>query len=636
MVRNRVNGPIFLGAHNLHSGDDFVSIQGVPLSDMEINWAPQTYPDVSGLCLTMAVNGSSHYMNVTSCKDSLPYICSRKFEDRTMNECGTFDDAYHLNKRTGSCYKVHFDTKTWYHAYEICAAEGGHLVVINNKEEALFIKDMFPARPSDKIDRWEKFHIGMRAYGGDHRTWVDKWDAFFIGLFAYGDPLEWMTVNGDRVDDVYNYWDPGQPDNRGGIQRHGTIIRAGTLDDDNGGRQLMFVCEKSPTALLIRASTDMLTIYLVCLSYLLIAADSQLCKPQYLFSTEAEGWLKLHTYPASWEKALQICSYEGAVLTSPLDAGLVNAIRSTMAQNGVNGPIFLGTHNLHSGHHFVSVEGAPLSNMKINWALQTSPDVSGLCLTTTVNGPSQYMNVTSCKDSLPYICYRKLDNRTMNKCGTFDDGVPLSNMKINWALQTSPDVSGLCLTTTVNGPSQNMNVTSCKDSLPYICYRKFDNRTMNKCGTFDDAYHLNKQTGSCYKVHHKKATWHNAYEICAAEGGHLVVIDDEEEALVIENMFTAPSIGQDTFFIGLFAYGDPLDWMTVNGDRVDDVYNKWGPGQPDNRGGIQHYATINRDGTLDDDNGATKFRFVCEKSPTALQFEPSPVQWSEIRRNVKC
>ncbi|XP_063895756.1 secretory phospholipase A2 receptor [Helicoverpa armigera] len=315
----------------------------------------------------------------------------------------------------------------------------------------------------------------------------------------------------------------------------------------------------------------MLTIYLVGLSYLLIAADSQLCKPQYLFSTEAEGWLKLHTFPASWEKALQICSYEGAVLASPLDAGLVNAIRSTMAQNGVNGPIFLGTHNLHSSHHFVSVEGVPLSNMKINWALQTSPDVSGLCLTTTVNGPSQYMNVTSCKDSLPYICYRKLDNRTMNKCGTFDD-----------------------------------------------------------------AYHLNKQTGSCYKVHHKKATWHNAYEICAAEGGHLVVIDDEEEALIIKNMFPSPSNGQDTFFIGLFAYGDPLDWMTVNGDRVDDVYNNWAPGQPDNRGGIQHYATIIRAGTLDDDNGATKFRFVCEKSPTALQFEPSPVQCSEIRRNVKC
>ncbi|XP_047024728.1 killer cell lectin-like receptor subfamily B member 1A [Helicoverpa zea] len=316
----------------------------------------------------------------------------------------------------------------------------------------------------------------------------------------------------------------------------------------------------------------MLTIYLVCLSYLLIAADSQLCKPQYLFSTEAEGWLKLHTFPASWEKALRKCTYEGAVLASPLDAGLVNAIRSTMAQNGVNGPIFLGTHNLHSGHHFVSVEGVPLSNMKINCALQTSPDVSGLCLTTTVNGPSQYMNVTSCKDSLPYICYRKLDNRTMNKCGTFDD-----------------------------------------------------------------AYHLNKQTGSCYKVHHKKATWHNAYEICAAEGGHLVVIDDKEEALVIKNMFPTPPDGKvdkwDAFFIGLFAYGDPLDWITVNGDRLDDVYNYWEPGQPENTGRV---ASIIRSGNLDDINSDKKLMFICEKSPTALLFEPSPVKYSENGRYVKC
>nr|XP_021193942.2 secretory phospholipase A2 receptor [Helicoverpa armigera] len=319
----------------------------------------------------------------------------------------------------------------------------------------------------------------------------------------------------------------------------------------------------------------MLTIYLVFLSYLLIAADSHRCKPQYLFSTEAQGWLKLHTYPASWEKALQKCNYEGAVLASPLDAGLVHALRLTMAQNGVNGPIFLGTHNLHSSDHFVSVEGVPLFNMEINWAPQINPNASGLCLTMIVNGPSQYLNVTSCKDSLPYICYRRLNS-------------------------------------------------SC----------------LNECGTFDSAYHLNKQTGSCYKVHHKKATWHNAYEICAAEGGHLVVIDDEEEALVIKNMIPTPPNGRadkwDSFFIGLFAYGDPLDWMTVNGDRIDDVYNDWDPGQPDYGDGIQLHGTIIRPGTLDNAYSGRPRMFVCEKSPTALLFEPSPVQYSEIEGPTRC
>uniref|UniRef100_A0A2A4J3K2 C-type lectin domain-containing protein n=1 Tax=Heliothis virescens TaxID=7102 RepID=A0A2A4J3K2_HELVI len=181
----------------------------------------------------MAVNGRSQYMNVTSCKDSLPYICYRKLDNRTMNECGTFDDAYHLNKRTGSCYKVHLDKKTWYHAYQICAAEGSHLVVINNKEEALVIKDMFPVRPSDKINKWEQFHIGLRAYG-DLRTWV--------------------TLNGDRLEDVFNDWDPGQPDNGGGTQHHGTFIRAGTLDDGYHGTKAMFVCEKSPKVELFEPS----------------------------------------------------------------------------------------------------------------------------------------------------------------------------------------------------------------------------------------------------------------------------------------------------------------------------------------------------------------------------------------------
>uniref|UniRef100_A0A2A4JGL8 C-type lectin domain-containing protein n=1 Tax=Heliothis virescens TaxID=7102 RepID=A0A2A4JGL8_HELVI len=55
----------------------------------------------------------------------------------------------------------------------------------------------------------------------------------------------------------------------------------------------------------------MFTLYLVCLSYLLFATDSVLSKPQYLFSYEAEGWLKLHTFPATWEQAFVRCHYEG-------------------------------------------------------------------------------------------------------------------------------------------------------------------------------------------------------------------------------------------------------------------------------------------------------------------------------------
>ncbi|PZC71506.1 hypothetical protein B5X24_HaOG213214 [Helicoverpa armigera] len=313
----------------------------------------------------------------------------------------------------------------------------------------------------------------------------------------------------------------------------------------------------------------MITLYLVCLSFLLITTDSVLSKPQYLFSYEAEGWLKLHKFPTTWEQAFLRCHYEGAVLASPLDLRLVHALRSTMAQNGVHGHIFLGTHNSHSGDDFVSVEGVPMSDMEINWAPQTNPDVSGLCLTMAINGPSQYMNVTSCKDSLPYICYRKLNNSTMNECGTFDD-----------------------------------------------------------------AYHLNKRTGSCYKVHFDKKTWYHAYEICAAEGGHLVVINNKEEALVIKDMF--PVLPSDKinkweqFHIGMRAYGNQRTWVTLNGERLEDVFNDWDPGQPDNMSGKQHHATFIRAGTLDDGNSETKAKFVCEKSPKVELFEPSPLQYSEI------
>uniref|UniRef100_A0A2A4JI18 C-type lectin domain-containing protein n=1 Tax=Heliothis virescens TaxID=7102 RepID=A0A2A4JI18_HELVI len=211
------------------------------------------------------------------------------------------------------------------------------------------------------------------------------------------------------------------------------------------------------------ATANILTVYLVCLSYLLIAADSQRCKPQYSYSEEARGWLKLHMSPTPWNKALQTCLYE--------------------------------------------------------------------------------------------------------------------------------------------------------------------------------AYQLNKHTGSCYKVHDKKkVVWHEAYEVCAAEGAHLVIINNQEEALVIKNMIPAAYSGStnkwDAFHIGLYRNSEELDWITLHGDRIDDVFNNWDPGQPD--GGTPSHATIIRDGTLDDDNYTSLHRFVCERSPTVLQFEPLSGQYTEIEQTLNC
>nr|XP_021184508.2 lymphocyte antigen 75 [Helicoverpa armigera] len=310
----------------------------------------------------------------------------------------------------------------------------------------------------------------------------------------------------------------------------------------------------------------MLTIYLVCFLYLLIATGPVRCKPDYLYDSEVQGWLKLHVIPATWEQAFLRCHYEGAVLASPLNEELTKALHSTMTKFGIIRRIFLGTSLLLSNGDFVSIEGVPLSDQEIQWSPQ-GPD-PGQCLTMAISGSEHYMYTASCDEQLPYICYR---NR--------------------------------------------------------------DNSTMNECGTFDNKYHYNQKTGSCYKVHNEKHTWYRANMICFAEGGHLVILNDDVEANIVKDMFPVRTDNTTNLWeqihIGLKAWDDRI-WFTIHGDKIDDVYNQWAAGQPDNRMGTQSIGTILRSGLLDDANPLKRNMFVCEKAAHKIRFESPTLRWNEL------
>ncbi|KAJ8727840.1 hypothetical protein PYW08_016225 [Mythimna loreyi] len=284
--------------------------------------------------------------------------------------------------------------------------------------------------------------------------------------------------------------------------------------------------------------------YFICLSILLILTDRARCDSDYLYNHKAGGWLKLYTAPQAWEQAFLKCDQDGAVLASPLNKELVNALQLQMLQFGVSGNIFLGTHDLFSKGHFVSIEGVTLSDMDIKWA---QGDGAG---------------------------------------------------------------TGDCLTMSVDG---SVHFSSCTDRLPFVCYRKPETQTMNDCSTYDFEYHLNEQTGSCYKVHLNKQTWTRAYSICASEGGHLVILNDEEEVRIVQSMISTP---YDQFNVGLVAWGNDRTWKTIHGDKIDDVYNQWNTGEPNNENHIENRGACLSNGKLNDFPAVSySLIFVCEKSP---------------------
>ncbi|CAH0701485.1 unnamed protein product [Spodoptera exigua] len=306
----------------------------------------------------------------------------------------------------------------------------------------------------------------------------------------------------------------------------------------------------------------MLKIYLICLSFLfLLNIESARCDPHYKFNMDANGWLKVHQIPATWEEAFLRCHYEGAVLASPLTQQLSKAIENKFSDISYSQSIHLGIHDLYSTGDFVTVEGVPLESLMLKWSSFKS---TGDCFAMSRDGRSF--------------------------------------------------------------------MTKCTESRPYVCYKKLDNLTMNICGTFDDAYRLNEKSGSCYKRHWQLMTWPDAYKICAAEGGYLVILNDATEAAIVRDMFPIrPGKANDweNFHVGLRAWGPERTWITIHGERIEDVFHDWNPGQPDNYMGIQNSGSFIRLGTLDDHASDKKSMFVCEKDPKVKRFEEVPEGLSE-------
>nr|AKP99429.1 LL1 [Spodoptera exigua] len=239
-------------------------------------------------------------------------------------------------------------------------------------------------------------------------------------------------------------------------------------------------------------------------------SESARCDPHYKFNMDANGWLKVHQIPATWEEAFLRCHYEGAVLASPLTQQLSKAIENKFSDiSCYSQSIHLGIHDLYPTGDFVTVEGVPLESLMLKWSSFKS---TGDCFAMSRDGRSF--------------------------------------------------------------------MTKCTESRPYVCYKKLDNLTMNICGTFDDAYRAND--------------WEN-------------------------------------FHAGLRACGPERTWITIHGERIEDVFHDWNPGQPDNYMGIQNSGSFIRLGTLDDHASDKKSMFVCEKDPKVKRFEEVPEDCRSFR-----
>lgn len=146
---------------------------------------------------------------------------------RTSVECMPRDD-YHDFFPLGS-YKLHKRAVTWADARNICREEGAHLAIINSKAEATVLSAMMS-------------QMGQ-VRGASHQ------DRIFLGIHDQFREGDWVTVLDDSIYVTgYTDWSDkwgGQPDNGGGQQNCGSLLKEDDMDDIGCNAELAFVCEKA-------------------------------------------------------------------------------------------------------------------------------------------------------------------------------------------------------------------------------------------------------------------------------------------------------------------------------------------------------------------------------------------------------
>lgn len=135
-------------------------------------------------------------------------------------------DDYHYTLGMGA-HKLHTRAATWNNARKICNEEGGHLAIINSLAE-------------------ERILLNLFNHSGPIRGAVYPNEAF-LGIHDLYTEGEWVSVLGDSLAKTgFTIWSDkwgGQPDNGGGKQHCGALMREGSMDDVACDVQFPFFCE---------------------------------------------------------------------------------------------------------------------------------------------------------------------------------------------------------------------------------------------------------------------------------------------------------------------------------------------------------------------------------------------------------
>ncbi|XP_075988169.1 snaclec coagulation factor IX-binding protein subunit A-like [Anticarsia gemmatalis] len=146
------------------------------------------------------------------------------------------------------------------------------------------------------------------------------------------------------------------------------------------------------------------------------------------------------------------------------------------------------------------------------------------------------------------------------------------------------------------------------------------------CNTTDNGYIYDYEVGTCYKHCRLMESWVEAQNSCVADGGYLVVANDEREARALMDFFTRTGHYYNTwsmFHVGLRRKQFYEEWFTVLGDPLELVFHEWDGGSAKDSGDC--VAIIDTSGRLHNVRCSSKHQYICEKDP---------LPWTTVRDRI--
>ncbi|KAJ8722601.1 hypothetical protein PYW07_003781 [Mythimna separata] len=243
-----------------------------------------------------------------------------------------FRNDYSYIETEKSFYKYHISGQTWADAKRTCVQEGAILWYPDNDDEMHAVISLWNTTLPACV------HVGMS-------------DFMMNGQFE--------TVEGKLISDVYNKWEPGQPNNYGGSQHCIRFCKSdNVVDDGECGMRYNFICKKS-------------------LQSLKWNNDCNVSDPDYTLNEDNGKCYKVHTTPLSWFDAYATCRRAKSHLAVISDQSanqlldyLVNLTESTLKprvkENYQSGIYHVGFHNRFI-EGWQTVKGTPMNVDAENW-----------------------------------------------------------------------------------------------------------------------------------------------------------------------------------------------------------------------------------------------------------------------------